>query len=57
MTPEAFAALGARLLLMRRCHLTVAQVAALPDDAALAIASGLLDADEAVRAAAYGGGR
>lgn len=51
MTPEDMAVLGARLLLMRRCHLTVAQVVALPDDDALAIAGAVLDGDEIVRAA------
>lgn len=51
MTPEAFAALGARLLLIQRYHLPMRAVAVLPDDAAMAIAGAALSAeDEIVRA-------
>lgn len=44
MTPEAFAALGARLTLTQRFHLPMRLVAALPDGAAMAVAGAALDA-------------
>ena len=52
MTPEAFAALGARLFLARRFYYATPQaVLAIPDDAVIAVAGAVLDADEIVRAA------
>jgi hypothetical protein len=52
MTPEPFAALGARLMLMQRFHLPQQLVVALSDEAAIAVASAALTAAD--QASGYG---
>jgi len=48
MTPESLTALGARLMLTRRFYFTPQVVAAMPDDAVIAIAGAALKADDLI---------
>jgi hypothetical protein len=57
MTPESFAALGARLLLMQRYWLPMRLVVAMSDEDAVTVASAALNAADQVGEYAAGGAR
>jgi hypothetical protein len=57
MTPESFAALGARLLLMQRYRLPMQLVVAMADEAAVTVATAALNAADQVGEYVAGGTR
>lgn len=57
MTPESFAALGARLMLMRRFHFPMQIVVAMSDEAAVTVASAALTAADGMADYLTGGAR
>jgi hypothetical protein len=57
MTPESFAALGARLLLVQRFHLPQHVAAAMPDENAITLATAALTVADQVAGHVAGGAR